>query len=163
MVFTWLRNGFYVGLSIALLLGIFLLWLWQPERQVRRHTEHLFHAVEQKSWTGVAEFIAADFSDQWGDDRGRLLERTREVLRYVRGMRIDAPNALVRTEYRRAFWVGKITIAGDEGEITAAIRERVNSLTTPFELEWRRISAKPWDWKLVRVNNPMLEIPADFD
>jgi hypothetical protein len=163
MVFTWLRNGCYVGLSIALLLGIFLLWLWQPERQVRRHTEHLFHAFEQKSWTGVAGFVAPDFSDQWGDDRARLLERMREVFRYVRGIRINAPDALIRTEHRRAFWAGKITIAGDEGEITAAIKERVNSLATPFELEWRRRSAKPWDWKLVRVSNSTLEIPADFD
>ena len=29
----------------------------------------------------------------------------------------------------------------------------------PFELEWRRQSAKPWDWKLVRVSNASLEIP----
>jgi hypothetical protein len=163
LVFTWVRNGFYVGLSIALLLGIFLHWLWQPERQVRRHTEHLFQTIEQKSWTGVAEFIAPDFTDQWGDDRARLLERMREVLRYARGLRIHAPEALIRVEHRRASWVGKITIAGDEGEITAAIKERVNSLTTPFELEWRRRSAKPWDWELVRVSNPTLEIRADFD
>jgi hypothetical protein len=54
-------------------------------------------------------------------------------------------------------------MTGEAGELTAAIQERVNSLGTPFELEWRRNSAKPWDWKLVRVGNPSLEIPADFE
>lgn len=163
MIFAWLRNGFYVGLSVALLLGIFLMRLWQPERQVRLHTEHFFQTVEQKTWTDVTEFIAPDFTDQWGDDRARVIARAREVFRYTRGIRINAPDALIRTEHRRASWTGKITITGDEGEITGAIKERVNSLTTPFELEWRRGSAKPWDWKLFRVSNPTLEIPADFD
>jgi hypothetical protein len=158
-----LRDGFYVGLGIALLLGIFLLWLWQPERQVAKHTEHLFRAIEQKDWTGVTEFIAADYRDQWGDDRVLVLERMREVLRYVRGLRITAPDAVVHTDHRRAVWVAKITMTGEAGELTAAIQERVNSLRTPFELEWRRNSAKPWDWKLVRVGNPSLEIPAGFE
>jgi hypothetical protein len=45
----------------------------------------------------------------------------------------------------------------------ALLKERVNSLATPFELVWRRVSAKPWDWKLVHVSNSTLEIPADFD
>jgi hypothetical protein len=45
----------------------------------------------------------------------------------------------------------------------AVVKERVNSLTTPFELQWRHISRKPWDWKLVRVSNPELDIPAEFN
>ncbi len=38
------------------------------------------------------------------------------------------------------------------------IKQRVNHLPEPFVLEWRRISARPWDWKLVRVSNPALEL-----
>jgi hypothetical protein len=33
---------------------------------------------------------------------------------------------------------------------------------TPFELRWRHESWKPWDWKLVEVHNPELEVPAAF-
>ncbi|PYI73929.1 MAG: hypothetical protein DMF08_01935 [Verrucomicrobia bacterium] len=39
--------------------------------------------------------------------------------------------------------------------------ERVNRLPAPFELEWRHVSGKPWDWKLVRISNPAFQIPAD--
>jgi hypothetical protein len=156
---SWFRQGFYGGLSLALLIGLFLIWLWQPERQVTRHTENLLRTIEKRNWAGVADFIGNDYQDQWGDDRARVLERMREVLRYLRRIRIDATNAAVQVDNRRGYWNAKITIDGDQGEVTALVKERVNFLATPFELEWRRQSAKPWDWKLVRVNNASLEIP----
>ena len=160
VVFAWLRNGFYAGLGLVLLLGIYLLWLWQPERQVRRHTQHLFKAVEKRSWTRLGEFVAPDFIDQWGDDRARLLERTREFLRYVHVIHISSAKILVQTQHRHALWTGNIIIEGDSGEITTELKSRVNSLATPFELEWRRLTVMPWDWKLARVSNPSLEIPT---
>jgi hypothetical protein len=77
------RVGFYGGLVIARCAGLYLIWLWQPERQVRRHTESFFQAIEHKNWDAAADFVAADYQDQWGDDRMRVLERLREDLRYV--------------------------------------------------------------------------------
>ena len=69
----------------------------------------------------------------------------------------------LRIENRRAIWSGKIMIDGDQSEVMELLEERVNSLATPFELEWHHVSAKPWDWQLVHVSNSALEIPADFD
>jgi hypothetical protein len=83
-----LRDGFFVGLSIALLCGLFLIWIWQPERQVRRHSQKLFHQVEAKNWSALSDLIGSDYSDQWNHDRTNLIERMREVMRYLRGMRI---------------------------------------------------------------------------
>ncbi len=121
------------------------------------------HAVERKNWSHAADFIGNDYQDQWGDDRARVLERAREFFRYLRGFRVNFSTATVNVDHRRATWIAKITIEGAEGEVMAEVKERVNSLATPFELEWRRVSAKPWDWKLVRVSNPDLEIPAGFE
>ena len=157
------RSGFYGGLIAAILLGLFLTWLWRPEHQVRRHTEHLLRAIEHRNWTAAADFIGSDYHDQWGDDRARVLERMREGFRYVRGFRIEASDVYMQVERRRGIWAGKITIVGDQSEMIEVLKERVNSLVTPFELEWHRVSAKPWDWKLVRVSNSTLEISADFD
>jgi len=156
------RGGFYGGLALALCIGLYLIWLWRPERQARRHTENFLHAIEHKNWTAAGDFIGSDYQDQWGDDRARVFERMREGFRYVRGVRISAFSVTVRVQRRRAEWMGRIWIDGDEGEAMNLLKERVNSLATPFELEWRRISAKPWDWKLVRVSNSALEIPADI-
>ena len=38
--------------------------------------------------------------------------------------------------------------------------ERVNPLESPFVFKWRHGSRKPWDWKLTRVSNEGLELPA---
>jgi hypothetical protein len=46
--------------------------------------------------------------------------------------------------------------------VMEVLDQRVNKLPTPFELEWHRLSGKPWDWKLVRVSNSGFEIPADM-
>ena len=157
------RGGFYSGLIVALLVGVFLIWLWQPERQVRRHTENFLHAVEHKNWAGAADFIGSDYHDQWANDRARVLERLHEGFRCARSIRVSAFSVTVWVKRRRAEWTGRIWINGDGGEIAESFKERVNSLPTPFQLEWHRLSGKPWDWKLVRVSNSSLEIPADLD
>jgi hypothetical protein len=157
------RGGFYGGLAIALCVGLYLIWLWQPERQVTRHTENLFRGIERKDWEAVADFIGNDYQDQWGDDRARVLERLREGLRYVRGARIIASNPSVHIEEQHAVWSGKITLYSADDDVMEMLDQRVNSLPAPFKLEWYQLSRKPWNWKLVRVDNSTFEIPTDFD
>ena len=55
---------------------------------------------------------------------------------------------------------GRTHQPSDAAFLSQRVRE---AITKPFELEWRRTSAKPWDWKLARVSNPDLEIPAGFE
>jgi hypothetical protein len=155
------RGGFYVGLALALCIGLFLIWLWRPAHQVRRHTENFFHAIEHKDWAAVANFIGGDYRDQWGDDRARVLERMREGFQLVRGPRIVASNPSVQVETRRAVWSSKIMLYSTDNDVMELLDERVNALPAPFELEWHRLSRKPWDWKLARVSNSAFEIPAD--
>ena len=157
------RYSFYGGVGAALVMGLFLIWLWQPERQINRHTENLLRKIEQKNWAAVADFIANDYAYEWGNDRATLLEKMREVFRYLRNVRIDAVGSRVNIDNRHGVWRAKISIEGDSGEVMALVKERVNLLPTPFELEWRRTSGKPWDWKLVRVSNSSLKISAGFE
>lgn len=151
------RNGLYAGLLLAAIVGIFLARLWQPERQVQLHSAHLLAQIEKKNWSGVAAFIGDEYQDRWGHDRTVLLERLRVVFRFVGNPQITARDVGIRTESSKGFWTARITIKG-AGEFAPVIEERVNSLPAPFELEWRRQSSKPWDWKLVRVDNSALEI-----
>ena len=158
-----LRDGFYVGLGLAFVAGTFLIWLWQPDRQVSRHSEKLLRGVEARDWEGVAEMIADDYADQWGQGRMLVLARLRETFRYVSDAQISANEPIVTTANGNGTWRAKILIQGNRGEVIAIIKDRVNSLTTPFELKWRQSSGKPWDWKLVWVGNPELQLPAGFD
>jgi hypothetical protein len=156
------REGFYGGLSLALLVGLFLIWLWRPQHQVALHSKHLLKAIEHRDWTRFGSFLAVDYQDQWGNDRSLLLERTREVFRYLRNVRLTDVGTQIRVQDATGYWRAQIVVDGDESELMTEIKERVNHLQTPFELQWHRISGKPWDWKLVRVRNDELRIPAEF-
>jgi len=157
-----LRGAFVAGLTLILAMALYIIWLWRPEHQVRLHTGNFFHAIDHRNWDAVADFIGNDYQDQWGDDRARLLERMREGFRWIRGSKIMAPDSVVNAEARRATWSGKITVYSGEDAVMEALDQRVNKLPTPFELEWHRMSAKPWDWKLVRASNSGFEIPAEM-
>ena len=156
------RDGFYAGLGLAVVVGFFLIWLWQPDRQVNRHAANLLRRTQARNWNGVASLLATDYSDQWGDDRTVVLARLREIFRYIPNAQLMAIDPVARVENEKGIWRAKIVIQG-EGELVGVIEERVNSLATPFELEWRHDSGKPWDWKLVRVGNPELELPKGFE
>jgi hypothetical protein len=86
----------------------------------------------------------------------------RQGFRWVPGSRILASNPAAQVEARRALWSGKITVYSSDDGVMEVLEERVNKLPTPFELEWHRLSGKPWDWKLVRVSNSAFKIPADL-
>ena len=154
------RGGFYGGLAVTPCIGLYLIWLWQPERQILLHTENFFHAIEHHDWKAAADLLGNDYQDQWGDDKTRLLERMREGFRWVRGSRILAPNSVVQVERWRAVWFGKITVYSSDDGVMEVLDERVNKLPSPFKLAWHHLSGKPWDWKLVRVSNSGFEIPA---
>lgn len=156
-----LRGAVIGGLAVAVFIGVYLLWLWRAEYQVRLHTQNFFHAIDNRNWEAVADFVGSDYHDRWGDDKARLLERMREGFRWVPGSRILASNPAVQVEMRRAIWAGKITVYSSEDGVMEVLNERVNNLPAPFELEWHRLSGKPWDWKLVRVSNSAFEIPAE--
>ena len=156
------REGFYGGLVLAVCIGLYLVWLWRPEHQVRLHTKNFFHAIDHRNWNAVADLIGNDYQDQWGDDRARVLERMREGFRWVRGSRIISSNPNVQMEAGRGVWTGKITVYSSDDGVMELLDERVNKLPTPFKLEWIQLSGKPWDWKLGRVSNSAFEIPADL-
>jgi hypothetical protein len=152
------RTGFYAGLVVAVIWGIYLARLWQGQRQVDLHSIHLLAAVEKHDWKAVGEFVGSDYRDQWGNDRALLLERLREVFRVLPNARIESKVVFVQTAKGRGSWTARITI-NSAGKFADYIQNRVNSLESPFEFEWQRGATWPWDWKLVAVRNPALEIP----
>ena len=122
------RGGFYGGLVLAVCIGLYLAWLWRPEHQVRLHTENFFHAIDNRNWDTVADFVGNDYQDQWGDDKKRLLERMREGFRWVPGSRIMAKDPAVQVETQRATWIGKITVYSSDDGVMEVLDERVNNL-----------------------------------
>ena len=107
--------------------------------------------------------LADDYADQWGNNRAQVIERMGESLGYVRTIRINAVNPVLNVEGGHGIWRARITVDGEGGEILPLLKERINPLMTPFELEWRHVSRKPWDWKLISVHNRDLALPTGFE
>ncbi len=152
------RTGFYAGLVVAAIWGIYLARLWQGQRQVELHSVHLLVEIEKHNWKAVGEFVGSDYRDQWGNDCPLLLERLREVFRALPNARIESKVVSVQAGNGRGSWTARITVKST-GQYADVIQNRVNSLESPFEFEWQRGATWPWDWKLVAVRNPLLEIP----
>ena len=151
------RTGFYAGLIVAAIWAIYLVRLWQPERQIELHSIHLLQQIEKKNWNAVTERVGQNYHDQWGHDRPLLMERLREVFRVLLNPQFEASQVTVQREGNRGFWRAKIAFKAS-GEFAHYVQSRVNSLETPFELEWEQGATWPWDWKLVSTRNPELEI-----
>ena len=151
------RTGFYAGLIVAAFWGVYLFRLWQPQRQIELHNVHLLAHIEKHNWKSVGEFIGENYQDRWGNDRKLLLERLPQVFRALGNTRIESSAVVIRRDQGRGYWTAKITINGT-GEFGDFIQSRVNSLEAPFEFEWQPGATWPWDWKLVAVRNPALEI-----
>jgi len=157
-----LRDGFYLGLSTALFCGLFLIWLAAGEAGAAAYA-NAFSSSRGEKLSAVSDLIGSDYRDPLNHDRTIVIERMRDVTRYLRGMRIVTKEPVIKIDNRNAVWTAKITIEGEAGEAMALVKERINSLGAPFELQWRRISGKPWDWKLIRVSNPELQLPSEFE
>ena len=152
------RVGFVAGLLSALALGVYLFLLWSAANQVELHTTHLLTALEKNDWSEVGEFLDPSYADQWGHDRETLLTRLRQVLPYARHLRLHPAEVRIVATGNEGEWRGRVNLEADPNELSTIIRERINSLEEPFTLQWRQVSWKPWDWRLVRVTNPALEI-----
>jgi len=152
------RAGFYAGLVVAVIWGFYLAWLWQGQRQIELHNLHLLAELEKHNWKAVGQFIGSDYRDQWGNDRALLLERLGEVFRALPNAQIESKVVSVQISNGRGFWIARITVKST-GEVADFVQNRVNSLESPFEFEWKRGATWPWDWKVVAVRNPGLELP----
>ena len=153
------RAGLYGGVIVAVALGVYLLQLWQSDKQVELHSAHLLHAIEQKDWRAIGEFIDPAYQDQWHQDRTVLLTRMRAVLAYARNLHLQAHEPLVLATENGSEWRARIVVSGEDNELTSLIKARINPLQEPFRLQWRQQSWKPWDWKLIRASNEALELP----
>ena len=157
------RNQLYAGVLVAVAVGIYLFQLWTPARQVELHSLHLLAAIEENDASALADFLADGYQDDWGHDKALVLSRLKQVVpSAARGGQLVAHGAAVRAERAAGEWRGRITIEADANELTVPLIHHVNAVTDPYVLQWRRQSWKPWDWQLVRVSNPGLELPRQL-
>ena len=152
------RNTLYAGASLLLAWVIFLIWLWRPEQQVRLHQRDLFAALEDRDWDEIRSLMSDNYSDRWRHDKEFVLREAREVFRQFIVLEVTGEITDIGMEDGAADVTSTLTMRGRGGPVAEFAMTRVNALRRPWEFRWERRSWKPWDWALVHVNHPDLDI-----
>jgi hypothetical protein len=158
------RKQLYILVSVALLgLLLYSAWLWRPERQVRLHTTHLLKAVEGRRWKKVDSFIANNYSDRWSHNKEFVLRASNEV--FGQFLFLSIQNQTLNCDISGSTGVthDTIKIGGNGSPIAQVVIEQINRFHEPFVFTWERRSWKPWDWQLIRFDQPELEIEPGLD
>lgn len=136
-------------------LGLWLAWLWQPERQVRLHTAGLIKGIERRNWSKVQDLLADNYSDRWGHDKAFVLSGLHQVFGSFVFLTVEHENLSVNaiTGQTRT----RVKVSGQGGVVAQYVMTKVNGLPEPFTLTWAKRSGKPWDWHLTAVDHPTLD------
>jgi hypothetical protein len=147
--------------TALLALALYCTWLWQPARQVQRHTATFLKAVERRKWDKVATLMADDYADRWEHDKGFVLHNAPPVFRQFVTLEIQNDPSLPEEVGKEGTSYTIVRISGQGSPIAQYVTEKVNVLRSPFFFTWRRASWKPWDWQLTRLEQSELEIPDE--
>jgi hypothetical protein len=143
-------------------LAVFLVILWSPERQVRLHQEHLLGAISDKNWARFAAFIGEDYSDRWGHDKAFVTQAAHEAFSQFFALEASMENPVLTVRDGNGEVSARVVAKGSGGPLAQMVVEKLQELREPFAFHWQKRSWKPWDWKLVRIDHPTLEVPAEL-
>jgi hypothetical protein len=152
------RHLVLIVAATALVLFVWCIWLWQPARQIERHTRNLLETIEDKDWREMAGIMADDYSDRWGHDKGAVVDRSKQA--FAQFFILTVEGSEYEVEEANAVGTARVRIAitGRGGPLADIVMTRASELRQPFSFTWRQASWKPWDWKLIRVDQPELEV-----
>lgn len=140
--------------------GIFLLLYCQGSRQVRSHQRQLLRAVEKRDWESVSALLDPQYHDRWGHDPATAIEDARQIFSQFLSCHIEASEEEVLVEEEKGEVRQRLTLSGAGSPIADFAKGRVNTLTEPFAFRWVRRSWKPWDWRLLEVEQAQLDLGA---
>jgi hypothetical protein len=139
------------------------LWLWQPERQLLLHQAHLRSAIERRDWGRIATMFDPAYADRWGYTRPTALRDGRQWLGQFFALKVAAQPVADQLSPDGGTVTERWALDGTGTALAGMVEDRVNAIHEPFVFQWKHGSWKPWDWTLVRVDNPELDLAAPAD
>jgi len=145
------------GLAVVLGVGG-AMWLYQPDRQLRRSWNDLLATVEARNTTRLGRIIAEDYADRWGYQRRPLLEDARMAFMQFRRLEVRAEQVHIERTDDHATITAILRVDAEGPGSIGDARASINALFTPFVFEWRREPGFTGAWKLVRFDHPEFDL-----
>ena len=136
----------------------FLGWLWSPDRQIRKHQENLISAAEKRNTALVSKFLSAEYEDSWSNSPDETIALLGAILRSFFALTIQENRVRYKIEGNRGQVISHLNLEGNGTAFAEVVIRETRALPNPFSFFWRRESWKPWDWKLVTVENPSIQV-----
>ena len=143
-----------VALLFALTVGV--PWL-SPARGVDRAWHGFLDDIEGNDIEDVAAVIDAEYADAWGLNREEVVKVVEAMRRQFLTCSITRDAGRERTmseDKRRATIRAVVRVDGTGSPIAQMIVQASQQGEVRTTFEWVRRSWKPWDWTLVRIDNP---------
>ncbi len=143
-----------LGCLLVAALALGLPWL-SSESGVERAWAGLARAIEKNDRERLTAYLAEDYNDAFGLDRAQAVE----LVASIRGQFIvctiqrESPSRDLSQDKRAAVTRALIRVGGHGSPVASAVVQTSQSTQTPTEFRWRRDTWKPWDWRLVSVDN----------
>lgn len=146
--------------GVALILGGGLLFHhWQPQQQLKAHTEAFLNAVEDRNWNRVGQLMDDSYQDGWGLSKPEALSYGEQTFQHFATLSLTPIDLEVTPENDQQGRVRtRFEANGIGSPIATMTKNEINGLEQPFVFHWRRQSWKPFDWLLVNIENPSVEL-----
>ena len=131
-------------------------WL-SPARGVDRAWHGLLDDIEGNDIEDVAAVIDAEYADAWALNREevvKVVEAMRRQFLTCSIMRDAGRERTMSEDNRRATIRAVVRVDGTGSPIAQMIVQASQQGEVRTTFEWVRRSWKPWDWTLVRIDNP---------
>lgn len=124
------------------------------------HQASFRRAVERRDWSRIASLIDPAYSDRWGYIHDSGIAQARPWLGQFFTLTITPMPAgdLLTPDGGAVTEQWRLSGAGAEG--ASLVIDRVNQASTPFIFTWKHRSWKPWDWTLIQIDNPSLNLTS---
>lgn len=142
---------------VALVVCVWVGFEFTAGRQLERVFHRLINAAENRNWEKVRQLVAEDYRDGWGQDREQAISTGSQFLGQFLVMEIVVENQTVDLRGREASIAARMRLKGRGSAVAEAIMQGANALEHDFQFAWRRKSWKPWDWKLVSINQSEIQ------
>ena len=148
-----------VLLTVGGLLLVLALWIALPffsaSRGIERTWDKFLSAVEDNDMTALGRILGDDYADGFGQNRAECLKLAASVRKQfvVCTVRREHSELVLDPSNKSAVTRAFIRLGG-QGPGAEVIIQAANSSQTPTAFRWRRNSWKPWDWRLVSIDNP---------
>lgn len=150
------RRVLLVALAAILALGLLLGLPWlSPSRGVERAWKGVVSAMEDNDRERLAAYLADNYKDGFGLDRDGALRLAASMRGQfvVCTIRRERPELVMDVNKKAAVTRALIRLGGQGSPLATAAIQASQASQTPTEFRWRRASWKPWDWRLVSVEN----------